>query len=87
MSYKVDYAEAEQKGCSSRLTIENRIFYAKLFESPFKKVRYFAGDQKGIIVKEISEIEFLFWLETLADNKTDVENIKGQLNSGKKFPS
>ena len=86
MSYEVDYAEAEKKGCSSRLTIENRIFYVKLFESPMEKPRYFAADQKGVIVKEISEPEFFFWLETLADKKTDVENIKQQLGSGKNYP-
>ena len=85
MSYEVDYAEAEKKGCSSRLTIENRIFYVKLFESPMEKARYFAGDQKGVIVKEISENEFFFWLETLADKKTDAENIKRQLSSGKNY--
>ena len=86
MGYEVDYAEAEKHGCSSRLTIEGRIFYAKLFEPPAEKARYFAADQKGIITKEISENEFFFWLETLADGKTDVENIKLKLGSGKNYP-
>ena len=85
MSYKVDYAEAEKCGCSSRLMIEGRIFYAKVFELPKEKTTYFAADQKGIITKEISENEFLFWLETLTDKKTDVENIEQQLNSGKRY--
>jgi len=86
MGYEVDYAEAEKKGCSSRLTIENRIFYVKLFASSAENARYYAADQKGIIVKEISETEFFFWLETFADKKTDVENMKRQLSLGKKFP-
>ena len=86
MGYEVDYAEAEKKGCSSRLMIENRIFYVKLFESPAEKARYFAGDQKGIIVKEISENEFDFWLETLADTKVDVEDIKKKMSLGQKYP-
>ncbi|HLC00003.1 MAG TPA: hypothetical protein VJL33_01600 [Candidatus Bathyarchaeia archaeon] len=86
MGYEVDYAEAKKKVCSSKLTIENRVFYVKLFESPAEKTRYFAGDQKGIIVKEISESEFFFWLETLAEKVSDVENIKRQLGSGKKYP-
>ena len=87
MSYEVDYAEAEKEGCSSKLTIENRIFYVKLFESPTQKARYFAADQKGIITKEISETEFGFWLETLSDKATDIANIKHQLSSGKKYPT
>ena len=86
MSYKVDYAEAEKKGCSSRLTIENRIFYVKMFESPKDNLRYFAGDQKGFIFKEISESEFLFWLVTLADKKADVAAIQEMLSTGKKYP-
>lgn len=86
MSYKVDYAEAEKEGCSSRLIIENRIFYVKLFESTKQRARYFAADQKGIIVKEISETEFSFWLETLTDKTADVKNIKQQLSSGKRYP-
>ena len=66
MSYKVDYTEAEKEGCSSKLTIENRTFYVKLFESSMEPARYFAADQKGVITKEISENEFFFWLETLS---------------------
>ncbi len=85
MTYEVDFAEAEKKDCSSRLTIENRIFYVKLFNQPLLKSKYFAGDQKGNIIKEISEIEFNFWLETLADKKADVDCIKAKLNLGKKF--
>ncbi len=85
MSFEVDYAEAEKKGCSSRLTIDNRIFYVRLFESPMEKPRYFAGDQKGIIVKEISEKEFFFWLTTLVEKDADSEDIRRNLAIGKKY--
>jgi hypothetical protein len=64
MGYEVDYAEAEKQGCSSKVTIENRIFYVKLFESSTEQARYYAGDQKGVILKEISKKEFEFWLRT-----------------------
>ena len=63
MSYKVDYAEAEKVGYSSRLAIENKIFYVKLFKSPSEKTRYVAADQKGVITKEISETEFQYLKE------------------------
>ena len=85
MSYKVDYVEAEKYGCSSRLIIENRIFYVKQFVLPKERARYYAADQKGVIVKEISENEFFFWLETLTDKKSDSENIKQQVSIGKKY--
>ena len=85
MGYQVDYAEAEKKGCSSRLTIANRIFYAKLFESPTQPPKYFAGDQNGVITKEISRNEFDFWLRTLADKKTDLEDIAKKIAQGKKY--
>jgi hypothetical protein len=84
MGYEVDYVEAEKKGCSSRLTIENRIFYVKLFESPAENTRYYAGDQKGAINKEISEAEFDFWLRALADKEADIADIKTKMSSGKK---
>lgn len=86
MGYEVDYITAEAKGCSSKLTIENRIFYVKLFESPTQPGRYFAGDQKGVVTKEISKTEFDFWLRTLANTEADVEEIKKKLCAGKKYP-
>lgn len=85
MAYKVDYAEGEKEGCSSKLTIEQRIFYIKLFESP-ESTRYFAGNQDGIL-KEISETEFNLWLKILADKTSDIEDIKEKTSSGKKYSS
>lgn len=86
MGYEVDYAEGEKEGCSSKLTIENRIFYFKLFESPTETVKYFAGDQDGIL-KEISKNEFELWLRILADNEADIENIKKKISLGKRYRS
>jgi hypothetical protein len=85
MGYEVEYVQAEKKGCSSKLTIENRIFYVKLFESPAEIARYYAGDQDGIIFKEISKKEFYFWLEVLANTESDIKDIEKKLNSGKKY--
>ncbi|MCW4047171.1 MAG: hypothetical protein NWE99_06375 [Candidatus Bathyarchaeota archaeon] len=85
MVYDVDYVEGEKKGCSSRLTIENRIFYVKLFESPTAPPRYFAGDPNGVILKEISGNEFELWLRILAGKKADIEDIKRKISAGKKY--
>ena len=85
MVYDVDYVEGEKKGCSSRLTIENRIFYVKLFESQLAPPRYFAGDQNGVILKEISGNEFDLWLRILVGKKADIEDIKRKISSGKKY--
>ena len=85
MGYEVDYAKAEKKGCSSKLTIENRIFYVKLFESPAQLARYYAGAQDGTIIKEISKREFDFWLEVLADTESDIKDIEKKISSGKKY--
>jgi hypothetical protein len=86
MGYEVDYAEGEKEGCSSKLTIEHRIFYFKLFESPAGSMRYFAGDQNGIL-KEISKKEFELWLRILAENEADIEDIKEKISAGKKYSS
>jgi hypothetical protein len=86
MGYEVDYAAGEKEGCSSKLTIEHRIFYVKLFESPVGSAKYYAGDQNGIF-KEISRREFDFWLKVLADNEKEIEDIRKQIGSGKKYPS
>jgi hypothetical protein len=86
MSYELDYAEGEKEGCSSKLTIEHKIFYVKLFESPSEAVRFFAGDQNGIF-KEISKKEFDLWLRILADNEADIEDIKKKVSQGKKYSS
>ena len=86
MGYEVDYANAEKKGCSSKLTIENRIFYVKLFESPVQLAKYYAGAQDGAIIKEISRKEFNFWLEVLADTESDIKDMEKKTSSGKKYP-
>jgi hypothetical protein len=86
MGYEVDYVEGEKEGCSSKLTIEHRIFYFKLFESPTEPVKYFAGDQNGIL-KEVSKNEFELWLRILADNEADIEDIKKKISLGKKYRS
>ena len=85
MGYEVDYANAEKKGCSSKLTIENRIFYVKLFESPAEMARYYVGAQDGAIIKEISKKEFSFWLEVLANTESDIKDIEKKISSGKKY--
>jgi hypothetical protein len=86
MGYEVDYASAEKQRCSSKLTIENRIFYVKLFELPTELTRYYAGDQDGAILKEISKKEFNFWLEVLADTQSDIKDIEKKTSLGKKYP-
>ena len=85
MVHEVDYAAAETKGCSSKLAIENKIFYVRLLESCMQPTRYFVSDQKGIIIKEISPNEFDFWVETLSDKEEEIEQIKKELNLGKKY--
>ena len=85
MAYEVDYVEGEKEGCSSKLTIENKIFYIKLFESPAESAKYYAGDQNGIIFKEISKTEFDLWLRILAGKAADLEDIRKKINSGKKY--
>jgi hypothetical protein len=85
MVYEVDYAAGEKEGCSAKLTIEQRIFYVKLFESPAGSAKYYGGDQHGIL-KEISRTEFELWLKILAD-KADIEDILKKVSSGKKYTS
>jgi hypothetical protein len=85
MAYEVDYVEGEKEGCSSKLTIENKIFYIKLFESPAESAKYYAGDQNGIIFKEISKTEFDLWLRILAGKAANIEDIRKKINSGKKY--
>jgi len=83
MSYEVDYSAGELAGCSSKLVIADRIFYVKLFSSD--PSRFFSGDQKGIIQKEISKAEFDLWLNILADNEIEVLDIQKKLCLGKKY--
>jgi hypothetical protein len=84
MVYEVDYVEGEKDGCSSKVTIEKRIFYVKLFKSPAEPAKYFSGDKNGV-QKEISGKEFDFWLKVLADKEADIEDIHAKTSSGKRY--
>lgn len=83
MPYEIDYAAGEKASCSSKITIADRIFYVKLFSS--QPSRFFSGDQKGIIQKEISKAEFELWINILADSETDAAEISKKLGVGKKY--
>ena len=83
MGFEIDYNAAEKSGCSSKLVIADRIFYVKLFSS--EPSRFFSGDQKGVIQKEISKAEFDLWLNILADNEIEVLDIQKKLCLGKKY--
>ena len=83
MGYEIDYDAGEKAGCSSKITIADRIFYVKLFSS--QPSRFFSGDQKGVIQKEISKAEFALWVNILADNEADVVKIQEKLSLGKKY--
>jgi hypothetical protein len=83
MVYEIDYRAGEQVGCSSKIVIADRIFYAKLFSSGSS--RFFSGDQQGVIQKEISEAEFNLWISILADCEADVNTIQKKLGEGKKY--
>ena len=69
MGYEIDFAAGERAGCSSKLVIADRIFYVKVFSS--EPSRFFSGDQKGVIQKEISKAEFDMWVNILADNEAE----------------
>jgi len=83
MGYEVDYSAGEYAGCSSKLVIADRIFYVKHFV--VGPSRFFSGDQKGVIQKEISNTEFELWLNILADNEADAAEIQKKLCLGKKY--
>jgi len=83
MGYEIDYVEGERVGCSSKINIADRIFYIKHFNS--ESSRFFAGDQQGVIQKEISKAEFELWINILADNESDVNAIQKKLGLGKKY--
>ena len=83
MGYEVDYVAGEQVGCSSELVISDRIFYVKHFTAG--PSRFFSGDQKGIIQKEISKAEFELWVNILADSEAEVQEIRKKLCVGKKY--
>jgi len=85
MGYEIDYAAGEKARCSSKLIIADRIFYVKLFSS--QPSRFFSGDQKGLIQKEISKAEFELWVNILADSEADAVEIQKELSLGKKYSS
>ncbi len=83
MGYEIDYASGEKAGCSSELIVADRIFYVKHFTvgSP----RFFSGDQKGVIQKEISKAEFDLWVNILTDNEAQAQEVQRKLSLGKKY--
>jgi len=83
MGYEINYVEGERVGCSSKITIADRIFYIKLFTSGTSK--FFSGDQQGVIQKEISKAEFELWINILVDNVSDANMIQKKLSLGKKY--
>ena len=85
MGYDVEYMAGERVGCSSKIVIADRIFYVKLFSSG--PSRFFSGDQQGVIQKEISKAEFDLWINILADDEAQVEEIGEKLSLGKKYTS
>jgi hypothetical protein len=85
MVYEVDYAAAEREGCSSKIIVDDRIFFVKLLSSPAGAAKYFSGDQNGHVQKEISKAEFELWLNILADDEAAVKAILVKVCLGKKY--
>ena len=83
MQYEIDFTAGEKADCSLRIIIADRMFYVKLFNT--SSPRYFSGDQKGVIQKEISKAEFELWINILADNEKEVLEIQKKLAEGKKY--
>lgn len=83
MGHQIDNSAGEKAGCSSQITIADRIFYTKLFSN--SPSRYFSADQQGVIEKEISRAEFELWIGILAENDFDVTEILKKLSQGKKY--
>ena len=83
MGYEIDFTAGERSGCSSELVIADRIFYVKHFASC--PSRFFSGDQKGIIQKEISKAEFDLWVNILADNEPQAREVQQKLSLGKRY--
>jgi len=84
MAYEVDYDSAERESCSSKIVLDDRIFYVRLLTSPSGKAKYFSADQNGNLQKEISKAEFELWVNILADDE-DVETILEKVAQGKKY--
>ncbi len=85
MAYEIDYAAAEHEGCSSKIIVDDRIFFVKLKANPAEKAQFFSGDQKGYVEKEISKAEFELWIGILADSEADAKAIIEKVASGKRY--
>jgi len=85
MTYELDYVSAESENCSSKIVLDDRIFYVKLFSSSADATKYFSADQNGHLQKEISKSEFELWVNILADNESDVKTILEKVAQGKKY--
>jgi hypothetical protein len=85
MTYEIDYVSAESEGCSSKVVLDDRIFYVKLLSSFGGVAKYFSADQDGHLQKEISKSEFELWVNILADNDSDVKVILEKVTMGKKY--
>ncbi|MGD6808225.1 MAG: hypothetical protein ACQCN3_00845 [Candidatus Bathyarchaeia archaeon] len=85
MAYEIDYDSAESESCSSKIVLDDRIFYVRLLSSPDGSAKYFSADQDGHLQKEISKAEFELWVNILADNDSDVKIILEKLSQGKKY--
>ena len=83
MGTEIDYAEGEKKGCTSKITIADRIFYVKLFSTG--STRFYSGDQQGVIQKEISKDEFELWINILSESENEAAEILKKLGFGKKY--
>ena len=86
MPYEIDYASAESENYSSKIVLDDRIFYVKLFASPVGYAKYFYAEQNGRLQKEISKLEFDVWLTILTDSdETEIKAIIEKINQGKKY--
>jgi hypothetical protein len=85
MTYELDYVSAEREGCSSKVVLDDRIFYVRLLSLPAGSAKYFSADQDGHLQKEISKSEFELWMNILADNDSDVKAILEKVRQGKKY--
>jgi hypothetical protein len=83
LGYEISYIEGEHIGCSSKITVADRIFYAKLYSAAPPK--FFSGDQQGVIQKEISKAEFELWINILADDEKQAQEIQQKMATGKKY--
>ncbi len=83
MGYQIDYAAGERAGCSSQITIADRIFYSKHFAA--SPSRFFSADQQAVVEKEISKAEFELWIGILADSEAEAAEAIKKMSHGKKY--